>query len=324
MAAARDAAPVAVATGLPASLQGVIWYVDEGLVRLAPSSRTGVALDDGEVLYPSRWQTTDSQLVAIGSRGDGSPTAEQLVLVRADGQLTRVGPRAAMIRDPAVVPGGVVVAATLDGHSDLYLVELARSDRFVRITDNPQGNFAPAAMGATPDIVFVSSRDGDSEIYRMPYRGGAVRRLTAFHKDDWQPTVAPDGEKLVAFLSDREGPVRVFVMAGDGTYQQRLTDRHDDADETEPVWDPLGRSIAYLCGGHLWLASLDERRAGRDLTPDGATDADPSFSPDGRWIVVARTAGTDTDLWAIPTAPGAEPVRITSGGGVERLPRWMR
>ena len=46
--------------------------------------------------------------------------------------------------------------------------------------------------------------------------GGGVRRLTAFHREDWSPAWSPDG-RSIAFLSNREGVDRVYVVAADGT-----------------------------------------------------------------------------------------------------------
>jgi hypothetical protein len=63
----------------------------------------------------------------------------------------------------------------------------------------------------------------------------------------------------------------------------------------------------------------------RALTPPRMRDAEPCFSPDGAWIAVARGASPgDGDLWAIPTAPGSEALRLTAAPGLERLPRWLR
>lgn len=305
-----------------AKLPGVITFaVDGTVVHLAGGARTEVT-DPDAGLFPSPWRLPDGRLVAIASRGDGGAESEQLALISA-GVVTRIGPAAAQVRDPAVDPRGtwIVIEAKLDPHSDLYRIEVATGNS-TRLTNHPKGNFRPAVLGDA--IVFVSSRDGDAEIYRMPVAGGEAQRLTAFHRDDWQPTPSPDG-KTIAFLSDREGRPRVFLMSPDGTHQRRLTRRADpDRDESEPAWSPDGRSLAYLvehgADWTLWLHDL-ETGTERVLTPPGARDAEPAFSPDGKWLVVSRTIGREIDLWALPTADG-EPLRITADAKAERLPRW--
>jgi Tol biopolymer transport system component len=330
-AAPADAAPAISPEA--AKLPGVLWFIEERparrLVRLAGGKRTEIAAPGGD-LFPSAWALPDGRLVAIASRGDGGGDSEQLALVGADGAVARIGPAAASVRSPAVDPRGrwIVMAANTDGHSDLYRIDLApgASGAMPRLTNEPKGNFDPARLGDDA-VAFASSRDGDSEIYRMPVAGGKPRRLTAFHRDDWAPSPSPDG-KTIAFLSDREGRARIFLIAADGTALRRLTDRKDgDRDEAAPVWSPDGRSIAYLVEGggesSLWLRGV-ETGGERVLTPLRERDAEPCFSPDGTWLAVSRGRGEhDGDLWAIPTAPGGEALRLTAAPGLERLPRWL-
>ena len=276
-------------------------------------------------LFPSRWSLPDGRLVALASKGDGTPDSEQLALVTADGTVTRVGPAAATVREPAVDPQGrwILVAINQDGHSDLYRLELA-GDKLARLTDDKQGNFTPALAGSS--IVFASSRDGDSEIYRLPIAATAktkAQRLTAFHRDDLDPMPSPDG-KTIAFLSDREGAMRIFLMAPDGTKQRRLTDRSEPASELEPTWSRDGTTLAYIVERKAErLLIVRDVAAGteRTLTPPTVRDAEPSFSPDGKWIAVARAANGESDLVALPVA-GGEPIRITTSPTLERLPRW--
>lgn len=312
-----------------AALPGELWFLEDGeahaLVRLRKGERLAV---EGE-LYPSRTRLPDGRVVAISSKGDGSPDSEQLVLVADDGTLTPVGPTAAKVRDPIAVSGTSIVATReVEGVTNLFALDVA-SGEVAQLTDDPQGNFRPASLGGD-QIVFVSSRDGDAELYRGSARGGEVQRLTTFHKDDFEPVPSPDGT-TIAFQSDREGIApRLFLVKPDGTELRRLTQLPSDApeEEVEAAWSPDGKLLAYIRreGGEAVLV-LHEVASGaeRVLTPAGLADAEPAFSPDGAWIAVARgKAGGlgKTDVWAIPVA-GGEPVQVTTGAGTERLPRWF-
>jgi TolB protein len=288
-------------------LPGTLYFVDDTgapeLVRLARGARTVIGRD----LYPSPYALPDGRVVAIASRGDGSAESEQLALIGA--RVERIGPAAAQLRDPAVDPRGrwIVVAANLDGHSDLYRVELGGGGAATRLTNDPEGNFAPAALGES--IVYASSRDGDSEIYRDS------TRLTAFYRDDWQPTPSPDGT-TIAFLSDRDGTPHLYLMAGDGTNLRRLTAHAGE--ESAPVWSRDGKQLAYVVDGHVWVRDMASGRE-RDVTPNGAQDLEPSFSPDGRYLAVSRVRGTASDVYAI-ALDSNDSIAVAPNA---RLPRWL-
>lgn len=288
-------------------LPGSIWVVEEGealaLVHLASGTRTPI----GTRLYPSTQTLPDGRLVAIASRGDGSSTAEQLVFVSRDGKVERFGPAASQLRDPAVDRQGrwVVVAASFEGHSDLYRIDLAGT--VTRLTSNAEGNYRPAVAGDS--IVYVSSRDGDSEIYRDG------TRLTAFHRDDWEPTPSPDGS-TIAFLSDRDGTARIYLMNADGTNLRRLTAHAGE--ESAPTWSADGNQLAYVMDHQVWVRDVARGRD-RRVTPPGANDVEPSFSPDGAWLAVSRERGHANDVWAMPLEAG-EPVLVARNA---RLPRWF-
>lgn len=288
-------------------LPGTIWLVEDApaptLVRLSGGARTVI----GRGLYPSMQRLSDGRLVAIASRGDGSAGSEQVALIDASGRVERIGPAGAQVRDPAVDPRGrsIVVAANLDGHSDLYRIALG--GEVTRLTNNAEGNFSPALIGAS--IVYVSSRDGDSEIYRDQ------TRLTAFHRDDWDPTPSPDGT-TIAFLSDRDGTARIYLMDKDGTNMRRLTGH--SGEESTPTWSSDGKQLAYVVDSQVWVRELATGRE-RAISPAGVDDLEPSFSPDGRWLAVARVRGDASDVWAL-RLDGTDAVFVARDA---RLPHWL-
>lgn len=319
-----------------AKLPGEIWFLRDGptpsLVRIADGVRDEMIAHD---LMPTSASLPDGRSVAIALRDVDGTVGQQLVLVAADSAITPIGPLAHKLNDPVVGSNGawIVVAAEQRAASQLLRIDIATAT-VTTLTDDRAGSFGPASLGGDA-LAFVSRRDGNSEIYRTSVRGGAATRLTRDPHGDWDPTPSPD-RATIAFLSDREGPARIFLMDRDGANQRRLTQNTDSfRHESQIAWSPDGTMIAYgLARGprrHVWLRHVASGRE-QDLTPDampssssaaypGVIDVDPTFSPDGRWVAVSRTRGHDTDLWAIPVGLG-EPVRITTGRYPDRLPHW--
>jgi Tol biopolymer transport system component len=81
----------------------------------------------------------------------------------------------------------------------------------------------PEASPGGQQIAFMSSRDGNWEVYVASIGGGNLRRLTQNPTNDGLPTWSPDG-RYIAFVTDRDGPWAVWVMRPDGSEQHRLFD----------------------------------------------------------------------------------------------------
>ena len=75
---------------------------------------------------------------------------------------------------------------------------------------------------STKKIVFVSSKDGNEDIYSMNLDGSELTRLTDHPGRDIYPAVSPDGKKIV-YTSDIDGTWQLMVMNWDGTEKTRLT-----------------------------------------------------------------------------------------------------
>jgi len=99
-----------------------------------------------------------------------------------------------------------------------------------------QHNSDTAPAGHGQKIAFMSSRDGNWEVYRVEMDGGGLKRLTNSESQDGLPTWSPDG-KSIAFVSNRGGGWAIWVMNADGGNQRKLFD--------------LGGT--YGAGDHEWI-----------------------------------------------------------------------
>src|SRR5680860_468992 len=114
-----------------------------------------------------------------------------------------------------------------------------------------------AFPGYNGKIAFVSTRDGNDEIYLMTADGGNQMRLTNNSTVDKDPAWSPDGTKI-AFTSNRDGNNEIYVMNADGSNQIRLT--NNTASETFPSWSPNSQKILFSSTrtGHTEIYTMDK------------------------------------------------------------------
>ena len=72
--------------------------------------------------------------------------------------------------------------------------------------------------------------------------GSQHRQLTNNSYIDGVPACSPDGDHI-AFASDRDGDLEIFVLNIDDGEERQLTD--NDSVEGTPVWSPDGDRIAF-------------------------------------------------------------------------------
>lgn len=280
----------------------------------------------------------DGRLVAVVTTRDSAGRHyERLSVVRIAGGAARHFPLGvARARNPSWSPDGrwLAVESDLHGFADILRLPLTATGSAVstarRLTSAREGSYEPSVSPRGDRIAFVTSRDGDAEVYVMRADGSGVRRLTASHRDDWGPAWSPDG-RTIAFLSARQGIDRIFLVEADGTRTRTLVRSRrppgDRAQESSPAWSPDGTRIAFVTHNageraRIWLADVrtGERRA---LTDGGNAATDPAWSPDGRFLAFTSDRDGDAELYLM-RADGSGQTRLTRAPGADWLPRWAR
>ncbi|MDX1625352.1 MAG: amidohydrolase family protein [Wenzhouxiangellaceae bacterium] len=144
------------------------------------------------------------------------------------------------------------------------------------------------------------------DLYRLPISGGEAESLTSGIAWDFQPAFSPDGTRI-AFISDRGGAENVWIMDADGESPEQVTDERAQLVHN-PAWSPDGEFLAARKGyvsarsipaGSIWMyhrsggsgLELVERLHGESSQKN---IAEPSFSPDGRYVYFSQdvTPGT--------------------------------
>ena len=191
---------------------------------------------------------------------------------------------------------------------------------------------APAPAPAAPPqsalpIVFISNRDGDTEIYRMNSDGSGTTRLT--YKTpavDRDPRLSPGGGQVV-FTSNRDGNFEVYVMNADGGWQTRLT--HNPDEDNLPYWSPDGRRIVFarlvtLPTGLYEHQLLTMNADGSDerIIFRGRGVSWPAWSPDGRRIAFVSYPDLRTPQLYVMNADGSGVTRLTASWAGDLCPDW--
>src|SRR5262245_23503511 len=144
----------------------------------------------------------------------------------------------------------------------------------------------PAATSSGEMVAFVSTRDGQAEIYAVHVDGTGLTRLTRNAYVDEFPAWSPDGQHL-AFQSNRNGGFDIYVMNADGSNVVRRT---FSGSSEHPTWSPDGETIAYstVSDGslNLWKVGATSGDPSLLLSNSG-WDGEPDWSPDGSKLALS-------------------------------------
>ncbi len=154
------------------------------------------------------------------------------------------------------------------------------------------------------DLLFMSGRDGNSEIYVLPAGQREWINLSNHTEPDNWPVWSADG-KRIAFQSKRSGNLDIWVMNADGSQQTQLT--QDSEPDYLPAWSPDGNTIVFTSwrkergdaerAPHIYAMNADGSNQRRLISQTLNTSAGATFSPDGKQIVYSRKGEKGADIY---------------------------
>lgn len=100
--------------------------------------------------------------------------------------------------------------------------------------------------GWSPDgktLVYCAERNGNFDVYAIPFEGGEEKRLTTATGLDDGPEYSPDGQ-YIYFNSVRTGRMQIWRMKPDGSEQTQITDDHYNNWFAHP--SPDGKWLVFL------------------------------------------------------------------------------
>ena len=200
----------------------------------------------------------------------------------AAGKLTSLASKPADYVNVRVSSDGQKIATSIAG--DIWVVDIRR-DTSTRVTYTAQNSRDPLWTPNGSHIVYQMRPPGDSQIWWTRSDGGGEPQMLmkATSPNIVPMSFSPDGKRLLYFTTSPD--VDIFTLP---------------LDTTDPEHPKAGAPEPFL------------------KTP--FREAEPMFSPDGRWVVYQSDESGRNEIYVRPyPGPGLK-VPVSSGGGVS--PRW--
>jgi len=246
---------------------------------------------------------------------DGA-NAHQLTHLKSISLTPRWAPDASRIAFTCYVPFRGVVSPQIC----IYSLDLNRLIAFPRYRGT---NSSPAYSPDGTQIAFMSSQNGDPEIYTCDSTGGHLKRITFAAGVNTSPVWNPKTGNQIVFVSDRAGDPVLYIANSDGTNVQRI-DLPDMGYSVDPSWSPNGQLLAFSWrrpSGNFDIYVMDiVSHQLVELTRDEGRNERPSWAPDGRHIVFESTRTGTRQIWSM-LADGSQPRQLTFSTENES-PNW--
>lgn len=150
------------------------------------------------------------------------------------------------------------------------------------------------AVLSSDALVFISTRDGNPEIYSMRSNGGAQTRLTINSTNESEPSRSRNG-RIIVFVSDRDGNPEIYTMNAYGALVTRLT--NNNVADSSPTIANDNNTIAWISNGQIWTMVIDGSAAQRVPLSGGPAGTPTSVGWDkasGGFIVTLDTGAAST------------------------------
>jgi TolB protein len=173
----------------------------------------------------------------------------------------------------------------------------------------------------TSKVTFVSSRDGNDEIYMMDYDGQNQTRLTFNKITDYMPAWSADGRKI-AYTSYSKQKASLYIL---DIYEGNRVEVASEGTNYAPSFSPDGEKLAFCStkddgNPEIYVAKSDGKDIKR-LTFNEAIDTAPSWSPTSREIAFTSDRGGSPQIY-IMDAEGSNVRRVSFGGSYNDAPAW--
>ena len=231
----------------------------------------------------------------------------------------------------------LVVSRTVDGATDLYLVDTATGAVGSKLTAGPAQHRMASLSPDRTSVIYLEETDTTRVPVVMAANGAGARLLFAnpppgcvrMNRPAWNP-VTPNEIALVCV--DGAGKTSLQIVGVNGWVIRTLTTGLARVDDLS--YSPDGTKLTFwgsdpstFDGGSIYVMAADGSSAPTAVTTSAVgTDADPVFSPDGTQIAFRRrlpgaTARGNFDIFAI-NADGQNLRQLTDDAANDQDPSW--
>ncbi len=187
----------------------------------------------------------------------------------------------------------------------------------------PGADFSPSLNFNASEIVFVSNRDGNAELYRANIETLQQQRLTSTEANETAPAWSPAGNDIL-FTRVVDGQEEIYRMGIGGWGVTRLTTNQDR--DLSPSWSPDGQRIVWTKRqgetAALWIMNADGS-APHAITPALPYLQNPRWSPQGDRIAFDYDADGDGYNELALINPDGSDLHVLFDARTEGVDLWL-
>lgn len=152
----------------------------------------------------------------------------------------------------------------------------------VRASDGEMGTATTSILVTEPPVDTDDDGIPDSSDECPNQPGPKENKGCPLAPNNMMPAWSPDGQ-WIAFVSDRDANLELYIVSADGTNLTRLTT--NNYIDTEPAWTPGGERLAFVSNRDgqkrldIYTYDPETKQFSRLTFRDVGWDADPSWTP---------------------------------------------